>query len=65
MSYNPDGRNKEDGKKIRMVMDNLFLILKSEWYYMIEADIKKEEYRDMTDYWRKRLDNRQYNWGTH
>jgi hypothetical protein len=33
----------------------LFLILKTEWFEMIEADIKKEEYRDMTPHYYSRL----------
>lgn len=35
--------------------EDLFLILKSEWYWMIEFGIKKEEYRALTDYWCNRL----------
>jgi hypothetical protein len=35
--------------------DNLFLILKSEWYWMIAYGIKKEEYREFNSYWYKRL----------
>lgn len=31
--------------------ENLFLILTGQWYNMIEADIKKEEYRALTTYW--------------
>lgn len=34
---------------------DLFLVLKSEWYNMIEALIKKDEYRDLSKYWIKRL----------
>ena len=33
----------------------LHLILKKQWYKMIESGIKTEEYRDLTDYWKKRL----------
>lgn len=40
--------------------DNLFLILKGKWYGMIDAGIKLEEYRDLTDYWKRRLENRNY-----
>lgn len=31
------------------------LPLKKEWYYMIEANIKTEEYREIKTYWCKRL----------
>jgi hypothetical protein len=31
--------------------ENLFLILKSEWYWMIDFGIKKEEYREFGEYW--------------
>lgn len=34
---------------------NLFLVLKSEWYDMIESGRKKEEYREIKPYWIKRL----------
>lgn len=33
----------------------LHLPLKSQWYLMIESGIKKEEYREINDYWCKRL----------
>lgn len=33
----------------------LYLPLKKEWYNMIESGEKKEEYRDLTLYWIKRL----------
>lgn len=36
-------------------MKILYLPLKKEWYEMIEAGIKKEEYRDMSPYWFSRL----------
>jgi hypothetical protein len=41
---------------------DLFLILTSEWYHMIEFLIKKEEYRDLTEYWLKRLTS--HDWKT-
>lgn len=41
----------EGNKKI------LFLNLKAKWYDMIEAGIKKEEYREIKDFWTKRLRN--------
>ena len=36
-------------------MKTLDLILKGKWYDMIDAGIKKEEYRDIKPYWIKRL----------
>lgn len=36
---------------------NLFLILKKEWFEMIEANIKKQEYREVNNYWVSRLLN--------
>lgn len=36
-------------------MNILYLPLKKEWYKMIEAGVKKEEYRDMSPYWFPRL----------
>ena len=38
-------------------MKTLYLPLKKEWYEMIEAGIKKEEYREESPYWRRRLIN--------
>lgn len=35
----------------------LSLVLKGEWYDMIERGEKKEEYRDATDYWNTRISN--------
>jgi hypothetical protein len=42
--------------------EDLFLILKGQWYRMIEAGIKLEEYRGITPYWSKtrELGKRQY-----
>ena len=34
---------------------NLFLILKSKWYHLIECGEKKEEYREINNYWISRL----------
>ncbi len=39
---------------------DLFLILKGEWYRMIEQGIKLEEYRNITEYWERRISNREY-----
>lgn len=36
-------------------MNILHLPLKSKWYLMIELGVKKEEYREINDYWCKRL----------
>lgn len=36
------------------------LVLKGKWYDMIAAGEKREEYRDATSYWAKRL----WNWNT-
>ncbi len=36
-------------------MKELHLILKAQWYKMIESGVKKEEYRDLKPYWMKRL----------
>lgn len=38
----------------------LHLVLIGQWYDMIEAGQKPEEYRDITPYYEKRLENRQY-----
>ena len=35
---------------------SLKLVLNYKWYDMVEAGIKKEEYRDITPYWDKRLE---------
>lgn len=35
----------------------LSLVLKGEWYDMIEHGVKREEYRDATKYWRTRFNN--------
>ena len=35
--------------------DILHLVLKSQWYDMIDAGIKTEEYREIKPYWEKRL----------
>lgn len=34
----------------------LHLVLKKKWYDLIESGEKKEEYRDETPYWKKRID---------
>lgn len=35
--------------------DTLNLVLKANWYELIKAGIKKEEYREITSYWERRL----------
>ena len=36
-------------------MKDLKLVLKRKWYDMIASGYKKEEYREVTDYWKNRL----------
>ena len=36
-------------------METLHLNLKKQWYDMIGSGEKKEEYRDISDYWARRL----------
>lgn len=38
-----------------MNTDTLHLIEKNEWYQLIKKGIKKEDYREMTSYWERRL----------
>lgn len=38
-----------------MEKKTLYLSLKKEWFDMIKSGEKKEEYREMTPYWRKRI----------
>jgi hypothetical protein len=33
----------------------LYLSLKKEWFDLIKAGVKREEYREMKPYWEKRL----------
>jgi len=42
--------------------NKLFLILKSEWFYKIKSGQKKIEYRLCNDYWKKRLENKKYDY---
>lgn len=39
----------------KMDKKTLHLSLKKEWFDMIKSGEKKEEYREMTQYWKKRL----------
>lgn len=41
-------------------MKTLMLPVKREYFEQIEAGIKNEEYRLVTPYWSKRLENKQY-----
>lgn len=41
-------------------MKILHLTLKKKWFDMIASGEKKEEYREIKDYWTKRLDGRDY-----
>lgn len=41
-------------------MRTLTLALKGEYFDAIKAGTKTEEYRQVTDYWRRRLDGRNY-----
>lgn len=41
-------------------MKTLYLQLKAQWYEMIEAGVKEEEYREITDYWRSRIWRNQF-----
>ena len=41
-------------------MKTLHLVLKRKWFDMIKSGEKKEEYREIGDYWGKRLFGKQY-----
>lgn len=43
----------------------LSLVLKGEWYDMIKCGKKREEYRDSSLYWYKRINNWYYKTGVH
>lgn len=49
-------KSKEQQRKDK----TLFLILKKEWYDAIASGQKKEEYREITPYWQKRLEGKDY-----
>jgi hypothetical protein len=49
-------KNKKDTKHTKV----LDLVLKGEWFKMIASEEKKEEYREITPYWDRRLDGRSY-----
>lgn len=38
----------------------LFLILHKKWFDQIKAGEKKKEFREVTEYWRRRIEGRQY-----
>lgn len=41
-------------------MNVLYLPIEAKWLNMIQADIKKEDYRRITPYWYKRLENKRF-----
>lgn len=41
-------------------MADLFIIIKRKYFDQIKAGAKKEEYREMTEYWSNRLIDRNY-----
>lgn len=45
-------------------MKTLKLVLKKKWYDMIASGEKKEEYREITDYWIKRISGKRYKFVT-
>jgi ABC-type metal ion transport system substrate-binding protein len=40
--------------------DTLFIVIKGFYFDQIKAGSKKEEYRLVTEYWKKRIEGRQY-----
>lgn len=38
-----------------MKENNLYLVLKNPWYEMIKSGEKKEEYRDLSDFYKRRF----------
>ena len=45
-------------------MEALKLVLKKKWYDMIASGEKTEEYRDITDYWVKRISGKGFKYVT-
>lgn len=45
-------------------MNSLKLVLKKKWYDMIASGEKTEEYREITDYWIKRIHGKGYEYVT-
>lgn len=41
-------------------MREIHLFLKHKWYDLIKSGVKKEEYRDIKDYYRKKFENNTY-----
>lgn len=41
-------------------MKNLQLSLKTEWFEMTKSGVKKEDYREINEYWIKRLMNKEF-----
>lgn len=61
LARSPLGAAAENSAKILIDSSKiLHLHLKKEWYNMILSGVKTEEYRDETEYWRKRLANKNY-----
>lgn len=44
-------------RKLFTTKETLHLNLKKEWFDLILSGVKKQEYRDITDYWKNRFDN--------
>ena len=45
-------------------MEALKLVLKKKWYDMIASGSKTEEYREITDYWKKRISGKGFKYVT-
>jgi len=43
-------------------MKNLQMSLKTKWFEMTKAKIKKEDYREITPYWISRLIQKEFSW---
>lgn len=43
-----------------MKKKTLYLTLKKQWFDLINNGVKIEEYREIKDYWTKRLENKHY-----
>ena len=59
MKKKKENEKEKDIQDIRNIKV-LDLVLKGEWFKMIASDEKKEEYREITPYWDRRLDNKNY-----
>jgi len=45
---------------VKQNLKPLFLILHKKWFDEIKAGKKKKEFREMTEYWRRRIEGREY-----